>query len=46
MLWSRSLEKLGACGKTECHLGNLLSLKGHCDFILCLQGQRHEPFLP
>ena len=41
--WSCSFEKVGASEKTECHLGNLVSLKDHCDFILCLPGQHNEP---
>ena len=31
--------KVGSSEKTECHLGNLVSLKDHCDFILCLRSQ-------
>ena len=33
--WSRSFEKIGASEITGCHLGNLVSLTDHCDFILC-----------
>ena len=41
--WSRSFEKVNASEKTECHLGNLVSLKEHCDFISCLWGQYNDP---
>ena len=41
--WSHSFEKIGASGKTEWHLGNLVSLTDHSDFILSLQGQHNEP---
>ena len=34
--WSCSFEKIGANEITGCHLGNLVSLKGHCDlFFVC-----------
>ena len=33
----------GTKEKTECRLGNLVTLKDHCDFILCLRGQHNEP---
>ena len=34
--WSRSFEKIGASEITGCHLGNLVSLKDHCDlFFVC-----------
>ena len=34
--WSRSFEKIGASKIKECHLGNLVSLKDHCDlFFVC-----------
>ena len=41
--WSRSFEKIGTSEKTACHLRNLVSLTGHCDFILCLWGWHNEP---
>ena len=31
--------KVGTSEKTECHLGSLVNLKDHCDFILCLRSQ-------
>ena len=34
--WSYSFEKVGTNEKAECCLGNLVSLKDHCGFILCL----------
>ena len=47
--WSCSFEKISASEITGCHLGNLVSLTGHCDFFLdhCdfihhLQGQHNE----
>ena len=33
--WSHSFEKIGASEITGCHLGNLVSLTDHCDFIFC-----------
>ena len=42
--WSCSFEKIGASEITRCHLGNLVSLTDHCDFILCLQGRHNKPF--
>ena len=42
--WSCSFEKIGASEITWCHLGNLVSLTDHCDFILCLQGRHNKPF--
>ena len=41
--WSRSFEKMGTSEITGCHLGNLVSLTDHCDFILCLRGRHNEP---
>ena len=41
--WSRSFEKVGTSEVTGCHLGNLVSLTDHCDFILHLKGQHNEP---
>ena len=41
--WSRSFEKIGATETTACHLGSSVGLMDHCDFILCLWGQRNEP---
>ena len=36
-IWcSHSFEKIGTGEKITCHLGNLVSLMDHCDFILCL----------
>ena len=47
MRWSHSLENVGTLGKTECLLSNLVSFKGHCDFILCevniMSHFYHEP---
>ena len=34
--WSHSFETIGTSEKISCHLGNLVSLTDHCDFILCL----------
>ena len=31
--WSHSFEKISASEITECHLGNLVSLKDHCDLF-------------
>ena len=43
-IWgSHSFEKLGTSEITGCHLGTLVSLMDHCDFILCLQGRHKEP---
>ena len=42
--WPCSFEKIGASEITRCHLGNLVSLTDHCDFILCLQGRHNKPF--
>ena len=43
-IWgSCTFEKIGASEKTACHLGNLVSLTDHCDFILCLWGWHNEP---
>ena len=34
--WNRSFEKIGTSEVTGCHLGNLVSLKDHCDlFFIC-----------
>ena len=41
--WSHSSEKIGASEKKACHLGSLVGLMDHCDFILCLRGQHNEP---
>ena len=31
--WAHSFEKISASEITECHLGNLVSLKDHCDLV-------------
>ena len=37
--WSHSFEKIGTSEITGCHLGNLVSLKDHCDlFFVCEVG--------
>ena len=41
--WSCSFEKTGTSEMTGCHVGNLVSLGDHCEFILCLQCQHNEP---
>ena len=41
--WSCSFEKISTSEITGCHLGNLVSLSDHCDFILHLQGLNNEP---
>ena len=40
--WSCSFEKTGTSEMTGSHLGNLVSLRDHCEFTLCLQDQ-HNP---
>ena len=42
--WSCSFEKISVSEITGCHLGNLVSLTDHCDFILHLQS-RHNSHL-
>ena len=42
--WSCSFEKISVSEITGCHLGNLVSLTDHCDFILYLQS-RHNSHL-
>ena len=41
--WSCSCEKIGTSEITGCHLGSLVSLIDHCDFILCFRGPHNEP---
>ena len=41
--WSCRSEKISASEITGCHLGNLVSLTDHCDFILHLWGQHNKP---
>ena len=41
--WSCIFEMMGTNEKTGCHLGSLVSLTDHCDFVLCLQGWHNEP---
>ena len=41
--WSCVFEMIGTNEITGCHLGNLVSLTDHCDFILCLWGWHKEP---
>ena len=38
-----SFEKIGTSEITGCHLGTLISLTDHCDFILHMRGRRNEP---
>ena len=41
--WSHSFEKISASEITGCHLGNLVSLMDHCDFIPCFEGRHRKP---
>ena len=41
--WSCSFKKISTGEITGCHLGNLVSLTDHSDFILHLQGQHNKP---
>ena len=40
--WSYRSEKISASEITGCHLGNLVSLTDHCDFIFHLQGRHNK----